>query len=136
MDTIREKLWMLRDLRMREADCKMRAQEQLALATKGMSARRATNMGGTGRCPLSDHALSYGAFRDQAAACRQKADALAVEIMPPLARLTRDEYRVLGLYYDAGMDWQDIQRVLERSGEECMALHRAALNKLEREARA
>ena len=134
MQNIREKLWALRDLRRHEASCQLNAQEQLARATQGMSTRRATDIGGTGHCPLSDHALSYGAFRDEAAAYRQRADALAAEIMPLLGRLTRDERRVLGLFYNTGMDWRDVRQAVNRSKRVCRSLHHNALNKLEREA--
>lgn len=135
MPNIRSALWRLRQFRLAEASHYERAVEHLERATHGTSAKRATDMGGTGNCPLTDNADDYTREREASIQAKKNADQLWSEVSPRIATLDLGMRSVIELYYNAGMAWIDIPQTIKRSPKACEKMHREALARMERELR-
>lgn len=110
---------------------RMRAQDQLSLASQGMSRREATNWGGTGRCPLTEHALAYGRERDLGDALSRRADSLWGELAPALRRMGNlNARRAVTLYYGCAMNWEQVGDAMDKSAQEVRDLSRRAIRLL------
>lgn len=109
----------LRNLRIQAAAHYADASEYLSRATHGTSSKRATDMGGTGRCPLTDyaerHANSVALYRASA----DQANAIWARVRPALAVYDYDTQHVIELYYNQGADMQDVARAVKRSLKAC-----------------
>ena len=114
-----ETLNELRNLRIQAAAHHADASEYLARATHGTSSKRATDTGGTGRCPLTDyaerHARALGQYRDSAA----KANAIWTRVRPLLTVYDYDTQCVIELYYNQAADMQDVAKAVKRSLAAC-----------------
>ena len=85
MDNARLLLSNLRQLREQEQRYANKAAEYLAMASRGMSARRATDTGGTGECPLSAWTDRYSLAKDALVDRRKRANGIWARIEPLLA---------------------------------------------------
>lgn len=121
----RETLMELRRLRLDAQYHNAKAAEYMARATCGTSTRRATNMSGTGRCPVSDYAVAYG--REHAAAVVSANAANAIWETVCLDGLGLDESLIIERYYNQAMDWADISRSIKRNIDACYRMHRDAV---------
>ena len=133
MPSIRDTLTHLRQLRQSEASHGDKAAEYLQRATHGTGSKRATAIGGTGNCPLTDYAERYSSQRKAAISARRQADALWQRVEPLLANLDFDSRGVIGRYYNLAMAWEDIPAAIKRSKVSCERMHREAIAVLERE---
>lgn len=132
MRMIRDELWELRRLRLVTAEQFSKAADLLAKACRGTSTRHATDMGGTGRCPVADFSLAYAAARDSAEHSKTAADAIwrrvsrEVQTLPDL-----DTREVFSAYYNDAMTWDEVRRAVKRSESSIWRMHRDGLRKLE-----
>lgn len=115
----RETLMELRRLRLDAQYHNAKAAEYMARATCGTSTRRATNMSGTGDCPLTDCAERHARAAEQYKACAAKANAIWARVYPLLAVYDYDTRCVVELYYNQGADMQDVARSVKRSLVAC-----------------
>ena len=114
-DTLNE----LRRLRIEAAEHYADAAEYLNRATNGTGTKRATDMGGTGRCPLTDYAGRYDRAQEKYRACAAQANALWSRIRPALDSYDYDTRCVIELYYNHAADMQDVARAVKRSLVAC-----------------
>lgn len=133
MTEVRSALWRLRRLRLEETAHNERASEYLHRATRGMGMKHATDIGGTGNCPLTDNADRYEQERAAADRARQEADTIWAGFVPVVAALELDARSVVERYYNVGMAWEDIPAAVKRSLKSCERLHREALAQMERD---
>ena len=132
MANVRSDLWQLRHLRLEETAHNGHAAEYMHRATQGMSMKRATNISGTGDCPLTNYADRCDAEHKQANRARREADTLWTKYAPAVAALDFDARRVMELFYNVGMAWEDIPAAVKRSPKACGRMHRETLARLER----
>ena len=78
---IRESLTELRRLRLKAQYHSAKAAEYMARATHGTSTRRATDMSGTGDCPLTTSAEAYGREHAAAIAFTNAANAIWAQVL-------------------------------------------------------
>lgn len=109
----------LRGLRIQAAAHYADASEYLARATQGTGTKRATDMSGTGRCPLTDNAGGYTDARGEYRACACKANAIWARVVPFLCNYDYDTQCVIELYFNQGADMQDVARSVKRSVASC-----------------
>jgi len=128
----RETLMELRRLRLDAQHHNAKAAEYMERATHGTSTRRATNMSGTGKCPVSDYAVAYG--REHAAAIVSANAANAIWARVCLDGLGLDESLIIEQYYNQAMDWVDIARSIKRNIDACYRMHRLAVAEITRRA--
>ena len=114
-----ETLNELRRLRVEAAAHHADASEYLNRATHGTSSKRATDTGGTGRCPLTDYAERHAKALEQYKTCAAKANAIWARVHPLLAAYDYDTQCVIELYYNQGADMQDVARSVKRSPAAC-----------------
>ena len=114
-----ETLNELRNLRIQAAAHHADASEYLNRATHGTSTKRATDTGGTGRCPVVDYAERYAKALEQYRACAAKANAIWTRVRPLLAAYDYDTQCVIELYYNQGADMADVARSVKRSLVAC-----------------
>jgi hypothetical protein len=114
-DTLNE----LRRLRTEADKHRADAAEYFHCATRGTSAKRATDMGGTGNCPLTDFAGRHARAVEEYRACAAKANAIWARVHPLLAAYAYDTQCVIELYYNQGADMQDVARGVKRSLAAC-----------------
>jgi len=114
-----ETLNELRRLRIDADIHRAEAAEYLARATRGTSAKRATDMGGTGRCPLTDYAGRHARALEQYQACAAKANAIWARVRPLLEDYDGDTRSVIVLYYNQGEDMRDVAKGIKRSLAAC-----------------
>ena len=128
---IRNKLHSVRSLRFGARLSRERAADELLRASRGMSRREARNLGGTGWCPLTEHALRYGRERDAGAELSRRADALWADAAP-LVRLLSDEpsRRVVALYYGSAMSREEVSDRMRISEAEVAKMLREAVKRL------
>ena len=121
----RETLMELRRLRLDAQYHNTKAAEYMARATNGTSTRRATNMSGTGDCPVSSYAVAYGS--EHAAAIVSANAANAIWALVCLDGLGLDESLIIERYYNQAMDWADIAKGIKRNIDACYRMHRDAV---------
>ena len=114
-----ETLNELRRLRVEAAAQYADASEYLARATNGVSAKRATDLGGTGHCPLTDYAGRHARALERYRACADKANAIWARVRPALAVYDYDTQCVIELHYNQGADMPDVARSVKRSLAAC-----------------
>lgn len=95
--------------------------------------KHATDISGTGACPLTNNADRYEQERRQAAKARTEADSIWAGFIPVMATLELDPRSVMELFYNVGMPWEDIPATVKRSRASCDKMHRETLARLERE---
>ena len=109
----------LRRLRLDAQYHNAKAAEYMARATCGTSTKHATDMGGTGRCPLTDFAYRHAKADKQYRASAAKANAIWARVRPLLDVYDYDTQCVIELYYNQGADMQDVARAVKRSLKAC-----------------
>ena len=109
----------LRRLRIEAAEHYADAAEYLNRATNGTGTKRATDMGGTGRCPLTDYAGGHARAAEQYKACAAKANAIWAWVFPLLEGYDGDTRSVIVLYYNQGEDMLDVAKGIKRSLKAC-----------------
>ena len=114
-DTLNE----LRRLRIDADTYRAEAAEYLNCATHGTGTKRATDMGGTGRCPLTDYAERHARAAEQYKACAAKANAIWAWVFPLLEGYDGDTRSVIVLYYNQGEDMLDVAKGIKRSLKAC-----------------
>lgn len=112
----------IRQLRLLEDAHRARAAEHLSKACRGMGRHEAARLGGTNRCPLTDHALAYADERDRCLACAGDANTLWNAVKPRLHSLPREHRRMLCLYYNAAMDLHAIAAQMNKPDDDCVRL--------------
>ena len=132
MPSIRDTLTHLRQLRLSEASNSDRASEYLHRSTHGTSTKRATDIGGTGNCPLTEYAGRYAQAREASIGAKREADAIWKRIEPHLMQMDLDTRCVITQFYNMAMAWEDIPASIKRSKQACERMHRDALAALER----
>lgn len=115
----RDQLLELRNLRIQAAAHYANASEYLNRATHGTSSKRATDTGGTGRCPLTDYAERHARALEQYRVCAAKANAIWTRVRPALYVYDYDTQCVIELYYNQGADMADVSRSVKRSPAAC-----------------
>lgn len=115
----RETLMELRRLRLDAQYHNAKAAEYMARATCGTSTRRATNMGGTGRCPLTDYAERHAKAHAQYRASADQANAIWARVKPFLCNYDLDTQSVIELFYNQGEDMLDVAKSVKRSLVSC-----------------
>ena len=121
----------LRTLRLEQQERADRAADLLAMASRGMGAKRAKDTGGTGECPLSRYGPDYAAMKTVARIKRDQADAIWQRIRPHLQGVEYDAYGVMTLYYNHAMDWEDVRTQLKRSEAACQRMHAEMVRRLD-----
>lgn len=114
-----ETLNELRRLRIEAAGHYATASELMHRATNGTGTKHATDMGGTGRCPLTDHAERHARAAEQYKACAAKANAIWARVRPALDDYDYDTQCVIELYYNQCADMKDVARSAKRSLAAC-----------------
>ena len=114
-----DQLLELRNLRIQASAHHADASEYLARATHGTSSKRATDTGGTGRCPLTDYAERHARALEQYRVCAAKANAIWTRVRPLLTVYDYDTQCVVELYYNQAADMQDVARAVKRSLVAC-----------------
>ena len=114
-DTLNE----LRRLRIDADTHRAKADEYLHRATRGTSAKRAIEIGGTGNCPLTDFAGRHARAQEQYKACAAKANAIWTRVRPLLEAYDCDTQCVIELFYNQGAEMQDVARSVKRSLKAC-----------------
>ena len=109
----------LRNLRIEAAAHHARASEYLNRATHGTSSKRATDTGGTGRCPLTDYAERHAKAHAQYRASAAQANAIWARVQPFLCNYDYDTQCVVELYYNQAADMSDVARSVKRSVRAC-----------------
>ena len=112
-----------RTLRLEQQERADRAADLFAMATRGMSARRATDTGGTGECPLSRYTGDYAVAKAAAQNKAQQADAIWARIEPLLADADFDAAGLIALYYNQALSWEETKARLKRSDAACQRMH-------------
>ncbi|MEG0741914.1 MAG: hypothetical protein RR521_06770 [Clostridia bacterium] len=128
MHDICEQLWEIRRLRLSAANHYAWASEYMTRASYGMSTRRAVNVGGTGKCPLTDYAACYSRERKSAEQDRRAADerwTACKQWVDALANL--DARLLVECYYNCAMSWAEVRATIKRSESAVYELHREAL---------
>lgn len=124
MQINRDTLMELRRLRLDAQYHNARAAEYMARATNGTSTRRATDMGGTGDCPVANYAEAYGREHAAAIVSINAARAIWAQVLPLLDGIGLDERLVIEYLYNRGMDFPDIAKAIKRSINACYQMHR------------
>ena len=123
MDNARLLLSNLRQLREQEQRYADKAAEYLAWASNGMGAKRATDTGGTGDCPLSTWTERYSLAKDATVDKRKRANEIWARIEPLLADADFDAAGLIALYYNQALSWEDTKARLKRSDAACQRMH-------------
>lgn len=121
----------LRRLRLEQQERADRAADLLAMASRGMSARRATDTGGTGECPLSRYGPDYAVAKAAAQNKRKQADEIWRRIAPHLLDVELDAGSLVALYYNEALSWEDTKARLKRSEAACQRMHREMVQRLD-----
>lgn len=121
----------LRTLRLEQQERADRAADLFAMATRGMSTRRATDTGGTGECPLSRYGPDYAVAKAAAKTKGEQAAAIWQRIKPHLQGVDYDAYGVMTLYYNQAMDWDEMRSRLKRSDAACQRMRREMVQRLD-----
>ena len=95
------------------------ASEYLSRATHGTSSKRATDVGGTGHCPLTDYAERHARALERYRASAAKANAIWTRVRPALYVYDYDTQCVIELFYNQGADMPDVARSVKRSLAAC-----------------
>ncbi|MEA4999288.1 MAG: hypothetical protein VB087_07885 [Candidatus Limiplasma sp.] len=132
MQINRDTLMELRRLRLDAQYHNAKAAEYMARATHGTSTRRATDMSGTGKCPLTTSAEAYGREHAAAAASTKAANAIWAQVMPLLDGVRLDERLVIEYLYNKGMDYPDIAKSIKRNIDACYRMHGETLRAMAR----
>lgn len=127
MNEIKDKLVQLRALRREASIHYAKAADYFERASRGMSTRRATSIGGTGGCPLTDYAPAYMAEKEHGREISHKANELVRDLMPVIRGLPAEQQQIVLLYYDRLLPWVDIAKAAHRSREACWRMHRQAI---------
>ena len=114
-DTLNE----LRRLRIDADKRRAEADEYFHRATRGTSAKRAIEMGGTGNCPLTDYAERHARALEQYRTCAAKANAIWARVRPFLCNYDLDTQSVVELFYNQGEDMLDVVKSVKRSLVSC-----------------
>ena len=130
MQINRDTLMELRRLRLDAQYHNAKAAEYMEMATKGTSTRRATNMSGTGDCPVSSYAVAYGREHAEAIVSANAANAIWETVC--LDGLGLDESLIIERYYNQSMDWADISRSIKRNIDACYRMHRESVAEITR----
>lgn len=113
----------LRILRVEQQERFDRAAELFAMASRGMGARRATDTGGTGECPLSRYTADYAVAKAAARNKAQQADDIWRRVEPLLRDVELDAGSLIALYYNEALPWDDMRQRLKRSDAACQRMH-------------
>lgn len=131
MDNARLLLSNLRQLREQEQHYADKAVEYLARASDGMGAKRATDTGGAGDCPLSTWTDRYSLAKDALVDRRKRANEIWARIEPLLGDADFDAVSLIALYYNQAMSWEDTRDQLKRSEAACQRMHREMVQRLD-----
>ncbi|NLO84805.1 MAG: hypothetical protein GX096_05185 [Clostridiales bacterium] len=131
MTQTKDRLQALRNLRMSANMHYAKAAEYFQRATRGMSSRHATAIGGTGHCPLSDYTLEYSASKDRGKRASDDANRMLQSFLPQIKSLPQEHQQVLLLFYDRLYSWEDVAKAIGRSRQTCWQLHKEALAALQ-----
>lgn len=130
---VEEKLWNVRRLRLEQERHNRRAVDYLLCAQVGMGKQRATDMGGTGHCPLTDFATQYGKERELWLEAKKRADDAWSILAPQVMKLPDLDMRlIIEYYYNAAMDWSEVCKVVKRRQMSAFKLHKAGILSLEK----
>ena len=127
---VRATLWELRRLRVSQHRHLDLAAEYLHRAGQGVSYKRATDIGGTGNCPLTDYAEAHAQERRLALRARAQADAIWARFAPMLEGMELDERSVIELYYNDAVPREDIPELIKRSAAACDRMYHEGLARL------
>ena len=114
-----ETLNELRRLRIEAAGHYANASELMRRATNGTGTKRATDMGGTGNCPLTDYAGRHAKADKQYRVCAAQANAIWARVKPFLCNYDLDTQSVVELFYNQGEDMLDVVKSVKRSMISC-----------------
>ena len=109
----------LRRLRIEAAEHYANASELMHRATNGTSTKHATDMGGTGRCPLTDYAEQHAKAHAQYRASADQANAIWARVQPFMRNYDLDTQNVVELFYNQGEDMLDVAKSVKRSMVSC-----------------
>jgi hypothetical protein len=121
----------LRTLRLEQQERADRAADLFAMATRGMSTRRATDTGGTGDCPLSRYAGDYAVAKGAAQRKALQADDIWRRVEPLLRDVELEAGSLIALYYNHALDWEDMRSQIKRSDAACQRMHREMVQRLD-----
>lgn len=117
-------LQQLRQLRENQLHCADDASEYLHRAGRGMSYRRATDIGGTHHCPLEQYSDKYQESKALCLEYKRQADTIWAGIKPRVQALADfDAQCIIEGYYNQALSWDEVHCKVKRSAAACQRLH-------------